>query len=34
MVDHLRPLARAAAMRNFEAALARGAQPGDVGEED
>lgn len=33
MVDHLRPLARAAALRDFEAALAHGAKPGDVGEE-
>lgn len=30
MVDHLRPLKRAAKMREFEDALAAGAQPGDT----
>ena len=32
MVDHLSPVKRLAAMRNYHEALAQGAHPGDVGE--
>ena len=34
MVDHLRPLKRAAKMREFQDALAAGARPGDTSVED
>ena len=33
MVDHLGPLQRARMMREYQAALAEGARPGDVGED-
>lgn len=34
MLDHLRPLQRARTMREYENALAAGARPGDVGEDE